>query len=215
MLLDLFLIGLVITLEPIPLTAMILLLSAERGAMKGLGFIIGWFGSLVAIVAAVILIVDGKPPRPHTNPSTAALVVKLVIGLGLLLVAARRRRRRDRPRKPPTWMAKLNGISFAASAGLGVLLQPWPLVAAGVATVTEAKLTNAGEYVLIFAFCVLGSASLLAMELYAVFSPDAARARLDAIRNWIDTHRDQVIVVLSLLLGLYLMGKSIYGLVTG
>ena len=41
MLLDLFLIGLVVTLEPIPLSAFILLLAAERGLLKGLGFVIG------------------------------------------------------------------------------------------------------------------------------------------------------------------------------
>ena len=51
MILDLFLIGLVVTLEPIPLTAMILLLAAERGLMKGLGFTLGWLLTLVGIVA--------------------------------------------------------------------------------------------------------------------------------------------------------------------
>ena len=42
MVLNLLLIGLAITLEPFPLTAFILVLSAEKGIWKGLAFILGW-----------------------------------------------------------------------------------------------------------------------------------------------------------------------------
>ena len=52
MLLDLFVIGLGITLEPLQNIAMILILGAERGIIKGLWFILGWLGSLTVIVAA-------------------------------------------------------------------------------------------------------------------------------------------------------------------
>jgi threonine/homoserine/homoserine lactone efflux protein len=58
-LLDLFLIGLVVNLEPIPLSAMILLLAAERGVRKGAGFVLGWLLTLVVIVAATVLATDG------------------------------------------------------------------------------------------------------------------------------------------------------------
>ena len=39
--------------------------------------------------------------------------------------------------------------------------------------------------------------------------PDFAR-----LRNWLDTHTDQVIIIVSLGLGLWLVGKSVYLLVT-
>jgi len=48
------------------------------------------------------------------------------------------------------------------------------------------------------------------MELYAVFSPEASKRRLDGLRNWIDTHRDQAIIVLSLIIGFWLVGDSTY-----
>jgi hypothetical protein len=40
--LDLVLIGLAITLEPLPLTAFLLVLASERGVRKGAAFIFGW-----------------------------------------------------------------------------------------------------------------------------------------------------------------------------
>jgi hypothetical protein len=100
MVLDLLLIGLAITLEPFPLTAFILLLSAEKGTMKGLAFILGWLACLVAVIAAVVLTTGGVPPKPQTAPSTAVLAVKLTLGVALILLAVRQRRRMGRPRKP-------------------------------------------------------------------------------------------------------------------
>jgi hypothetical protein len=62
-------------------------------------------------------------------------------------------------------------------------------------------------------FCVLATSSFLYLELYAAFAPAAAGARLTRLRTWLDTHRDQVIIGISLLLGFWLAGKSIYLLV--
>jgi threonine/homoserine/homoserine lactone efflux protein len=212
--LDLLLIGLAITLEPFPVTAFILILSAEQGTRKGLAFILGWLACLIVVIAAVVLVTGGNPPRPSTAPSTAALAVKLALGVVLILFAVRQWRRMGRPRKPPTWMARLDRLSLWAAAGLAAFLQPWALVAAGAATVTQAKLSGAVDYLVLMLFVLLATASFLYLELYAAFAPAAAGARLERLRKWLDTHRDQVIIVLSLLVGFWLAGKSIYLLVT-
>ena len=213
MVLDLMLIGLGITLEPFPLTGFILILSAEKGTRKGLAFILGWLACLVLVIAAVVLVTGGKPPAPSTAPSTAVLAVKLSLGVVLILVAARQWRRMGSPRKPPAWMARLDRLSLWTAAGLAAFLQPWTLVAAGAATVVQAKLSGPASYLTLLLFCLLATSSFLYLELYAAFSPASAGARLKALRTWLDTHRDQVIIVISLLLGFWLAGKSIYLLV--
>jgi hypothetical protein len=208
--LDLVIIGLAITLEPLTLVAFILILASEKGTRKGLAFILGWLACLVVVVAAVVLVTGGKPPQPSTAPSTAALVVKAVLGVVLILFGLRQRRRMGRPRKPPTWMARLDHLSPWAAAGLGVFLQPWTLVAAGAATVVQAKLSSAADYLTLVLFCLLATSSFLAMELYAAFAPAAASARLGQMREWIDGHKDQAIIVGSLVVGFWLAGHSIY-----
>ena len=62
MVFDLLLIGLAITLEPFPVTGFILLLTAERGSIKGLAFILGWLACLVAVIALVFLATGNQPP---------------------------------------------------------------------------------------------------------------------------------------------------------
>ena len=214
MTLDLLLIGLGITLEPFPLTAFILVLSAEKGTWKGLAFILGWLACLVVVIAAVIVTTGNNPPAPQTVPSDAALAVKLAAGVVLILIAVRQQRRMGRPRKPPAWMTRLDQLSLLGAAGLAAFLQPWTLVAAGAATITEAKLGTAGSYLVLILFCLLATSSFLYLELYATFASGKAAARLERMRKWLDSHQDQVIIAICLLLGLWLAGKSIYLLVS-
>jgi threonine/homoserine/homoserine lactone efflux protein len=214
MVLDLMIIGLAIALEPITIVAFILILGADQGVRKGLAFILGWMACLVVVIAAVVLLTGGNPPRPSTAPSTVALAVKALLGAVLIWVAFRQRRRMGRPRKQPGWMKRLDRLSLWAAVGLGVFLQPWSLVAAGAATVVQAKLSTAGDWLALVLFCLLATSVFLAMEHYAAFAPEAASVRLGQMRTWIDGHTDQAIVVLSLVVGCWLLGNSIYLIVT-
>ena len=59
-------------------------------------------------------------------------------------------------------------------------------------------------------FCVLASSSYLGLESYAAFWPSRSQPFLARFRAWMDTHTDQLIIVGSLVLGFWLIGKSIY-----
>lgn len=214
MVLDLLVIGLGIAIEPFPLASFILVLSAEKGIWKGLAFILGWLACLVVVIAAVFVATGNSPPKPQTVPSTAVLAVKLALGLVLILIALHTKRREDRPRKPPAWMGRLDRISLLSVAGLAAFLQPWTLVAAGAATVAQAKLATADSYLALVIFCVLATSGYLYLELYMSFAGAKAGARLTRLRDWLNTHQDQVIITVCLLLGFWLVGKSIYLLVS-
>ena len=97
---------------------------------------------------------------------------------------------------------------------LAPTLQPWALIGAGAATVVEAKLSSWESFLALFGFCVLASASYLAMEIYAGFWPSQSQAFLARFRTWMETRTDQVIIVGSLILGFWLIANSIYLIVT-
>jgi hypothetical protein len=217
MFLNLVILGVVITLEPIPLTTFILLLASTRGVRKGAAFIVGWVLSLVIVIASTILVTGDNPPKPSTVPSVAALVVKLIIGLALLGVAVRQRRRMGGERKPkkvPKWQTGIDNMSLWFAFGLGPLTQPWGLLAVGVAVIVEAKVSSWESYIALFLFAAVATSSFIALEILAGVRPEQAQATIARIRTWIDSHTDQVIIVLSLVLGVWLVGSSIYYLVT-
>jgi hypothetical protein len=211
--LTLLLIGVVIALDPLPLTGFLVVLPSERGVRKGAAFVFGWLVSLGVVVTITVLATGNNPPKPKTAPSLASLAVKVAIGAVLLVIAVRHRRKMGqpkKPKKPPKWQTSVDKMSPWFAMGLAPALQPWGLIAAGAATVTAAKLSSWESYLALFGFCLLASASYLAMEIYAAVRPEQSQALLARIRKWIDSHTDQAIIWGSLILGFWLIANSLY-----
>jgi threonine/homoserine/homoserine lactone efflux protein len=217
---DLILLGLAIAFDPLPLTTFMVVLPAKQGVRKGAAFVFGWLVSLAIVVAATVLATGNNPPRPHTSPATTALAVRIAIGVVLVAAAIRQWRRMRRPKKPkkpkkpPKWQEHVDHMSVWFAMGLAPVVQPWVLIGAGAATVVEAKLSNWASDLALAAFCVLASSSYLALEIYAGFRPAQSQAFPVRFRAWMDTHTDQVIIAGSLLLGLWLIAKSSYLIIT-
>ena len=213
MLLDLALIGVAIALDPLPLTAFLVVLPSKRGAVKGAAFVFGWLVSLAIVVAVTVLATGNNPPQPNTAPSLASLAVKIALGVVLVVIAVRHIRARSKPKppkKPPKWQEHVDSMSPWFALALAPTLQPWVLIGAGAATVVEAKLSSWESFLALFLYCVLASSSYLAMEIYAMVRPSHSQALLARFRSWIDAHTDQVIIGGSLIIGLWLIAKDIY-----
>ena len=213
MVLNLLVIGLAIAVDPLPLTAFIVVLPSKHGVSKGAAFLFGWLVSLAIVVTVTVLATGNNPPKPNTVPSLASLAVKILIGTLLVLIAVRQRRRLRRPKKPkkpPKWQENVDNMSPWFTMVLAPALQPWTLIAAGAATVVEAKLSSRGSYLAPIGFCVVASASYIAMEICAGFKPDQSQAFLARFRTWMETHTDQAVIVGCLLLGFWLIASSIY-----
>src|SRR5206468_5524462 len=195
--LNLVLIGLAVTLDPLPLTAFLVVLPSKRGARKGAAFVFGWLVSLAIVVTITVLATGNNPPKPSTAPSLAALAVKIALGAVLVLIAVRRIRASGRPKppkKPPKWQEHVDNMSPWFALGLAPALQPWVLIGAGAATVVEAKLSSGQSFLALVLYCVLASSSYLAMEIYAVSRPGQSQELLARFRTRIDTHTDQMII---------------------
>ena len=213
MVLNLLLIGLAVTLDPLPLTAFIIVLPAKGGVRKGAAFVFGWLVSLAIVVTITVLATGNNPPKPSTAPSLAALAAKIALGAVLVVIAVRHIRARGRPKppkKPPKWQEHVDSMSPWFAMALAPTLQPWALIAAGAATVVEAKLSSWQSFLALFLYCVLASASYLFLEIYTAVQPAKSLALMGRFRTWVDTHTDQVIIVGSLLIGFWLIGDSLY-----
>jgi hypothetical protein len=210
---NLMLIGLAVALDPLPLTAFLIVLPSKRGTVKGAAFVFGWLVSLAAVVTITVLGTGNNPPKPATVPSLASLAIRIALGLVLVRIAIKHIRGRGQPKppkKPPKWEEHVDTMSPWFAMVLAPTLQPWVLIGAGAATVVEAKLSSWQSYLALFLYCVVASSSYLTMEIYAVVRPAESQALLARSRAWIDNHTDQAIIVGSLLIGLWLIANSIY-----
>jgi hypothetical protein len=211
------LIGLAVALDPLPLTAFLIVLPSERGTVKGAAFVFGWLVSLAIVVTVTVLATGNNPPKPATAPSLAALAIKIALGVVLVRIAIRHIRARGRPKppkKPPKWQAHVDSMSPWFALALAPTLQPWVLIGAGAATVVEAKLSSWQSFLALGLYCVLASSSYLAMEIYAVARPAHSQALLARCRTWIDSHVDQAVIVASLIIGFWFIADSLYLIVS-
>ena len=217
MVLNLVLIGVAIALDPLPLTAFLVVLPSRRGLVKGAAFVFGWLVSLAAVVAITVAATGNNPPRPATVPSLASLAIKIALGAVLVRIAVRRIRARSRPKppkRPPKWQEHVDAMSPWFALGLAPALQPWVLIGAGAATVVEAKLSSWESFLALGLYCLLASSSYLAMEIYAVARPDQSQALLIRCRAWVDSRIDQVIIAGCLIIGFWFIGDSLYLIVS-
>ncbi|WP_232542902.1 GAP family protein [Streptomyces sp. QHH-9511] len=181
------------------------------------------------MTAAVLLPTGGQPPPPGSPPSVAALVSTLLIGMGLVIYGERRRRRNRRatgapartgvPTAPPSASSApsaespAEGVTVRSAGVLAVLLQPWGMVGAAAATIVQADLSRGTSIAALAFFCLLATSTLLAMELYVVSSPETARRTLLGLRERLLRRKEPAVVLLCLLLGLWLVGRSLYRLI--
>ena len=65
--LNLVLIGLAVTLDPLPLTAFLVVLQSKRGVRKGAAFTFGWLASLAIVVTITVAATGNNPPKSSTG----------------------------------------------------------------------------------------------------------------------------------------------------
>jgi hypothetical protein len=210
---NLMLIGIAVALDPLPLTAFLVVLPSQRGVLKGAAYVFGWLVSLAIVVTITVTATGNDPPKPATVPSLAALAIKIVLGVVLVRIAVRHIRARSQPRppkKPPKWQTHVDSMSPWFAMALAPTLQPWVLIGLGAATVVEAKLSSWQSFLALALYCVLASSSYLAMEIYAVVRPAQSQALLVRCKTWVDSHIDQAIIIGSLVIGLWFIADSLY-----
>lgn len=211
------LIGLAITLEPIPFTAFALVLASSRGTSKAAFFIVGWVLSLTVVIALTLAATGNNPPRSGTVPSQAALAIRIAIGVALLCIALRRKRmmgRTRKPKDPPRWQAGVDHMSPLFALVLAILVQPWGLIAAGAAVITGAELDSWRSTLAFAYYLVLSVGTYLAVEFYALARPERTQELIVSVRMWIAGHTDEMIIIISVVLGIWLVVDSIYLLAT-
>lgn len=116
-----------IAISPIPIIAMVLMLTSSKARANGPAFIVGWLLGL-GIVGAIMLIIAGQGGSGGGGQGTpAAWESWLKIALGVLLLWDAVAEFRARPRgedepKMPKWMATVDKTTPVAAVGLGALL---------------------------------------------------------------------------------------------
>jgi threonine/homoserine/homoserine lactone efflux protein len=208
-----------VALSPVPIIAVIMMLSTPKARSNGPAFAVGWVLGLVVVSVVVVLLASGADD-PDSGSSTAVDWVKVVIGALFLLLAAGQWRKRPTPGtepEMPKWMSSINGFTAGKSLGLGALLsganpKNLALTLAASATIAQAGLSGGETTVTIVAFVIIGSATVAGPVLFYLFAPAKAAGPLESIKQFMADHNAVIMMVVLLVLGVKLLGQGVGGL---
>jgi threonine/homoserine/homoserine lactone efflux protein len=208
-----------VALSPVPIIAVILMLSTERARVTGSAFAVGWVIGVVA-VSVVVLLLAGPSDDPDSGSSTAVDWVKIALGAIFLLLGLQQWRHRPRPGETaqmPTWMATVDQFTAGKAGGLGVVLSAvnpknLALTIAAMAGVAQAGLSAGQDVVAIVVFVVIASLTVAGPVVAYLLMGRRVQHALDSVKDWMTDNNATIMFVLFLVLGMKMLGDGIAGL---
>ena len=209
-----------IAVSPIPVIAVVLMLTSHRARVNGPVFVLGWLVGL-AVVGAIVLAITG-PDAASTSggPATWVSWLKIVLGVLLGLVAARQFRSRphgDGEPAMPKWMASIDQTKPPAAFGLAAALSganPKNLLLAigGGAAIAQTGIGTGQQIIAYAVFAVIGSLGVaLPVVIYFALGDRSAKL-LAGLKDWMTEHNAVIMSVLCVIIAAKLIGDGISGL---
>ena len=208
-----------IALSPIPIIAVVLMLTSRKARVNGPVFVLGWLIGL-GVVGAIVLALAGQGGASTSgSPATWVSWVKVALGILLLLVAVRQFRSRphegDEPQMPK-WMTTIDKTSPLAALGLAAALSganPKNLLLAvgGAAAIAQTGISGSQQAI---AYAVFAAVATLGVGIPVViyFAMGARSGKLLAgLKNWMSQHNAVIMTVLCVIIAAKLIGDGISG----
>jgi hypothetical protein len=209
-----------VALSPVPVIAVVLMLTTRRARVNGPLFVLGWLAGLAAVGAIVLSVAGPAGASSSGAPATWVSWVKVALGALLLLVAARQFRARPRNGQRaelPKWMARVDDIRPLSACGLAALLagaNPKNLLLAvgGAASIAQTGISGGGQAVAYLVFALVGTLGVgIPVGIYFTLGPRADKP-LNGVKEWMAEHNAVIMSVLCLVIGAKLIGDAISGL---
>ncbi len=209
-----------IAISPIPIIAVVLILTTPRARVNGPAFILGWLLGLGVIGAIVLAIADPAKASSSGAPATGVSWLKIALGVLLLLVAVRQFRGRPHDQEQaamPNWMGAIDNFKPLAAVGTGALLagaNPKNLLLAvgGAATIAQTGIAAAQQAIAYVIFAVIATIGVGAPVGIYFAMGNRSQDILGRLKDWMGQHNAVIMSVLCLIIGAKLIGDAISAL---
>ena len=207
-----------VAIDPLPIVAVILMLSTPKATTNSVTFLGGWLLGLLVVSGAVLLLGGfGTVKTGGSGDSTIAGIIKLFLGLLLLLLALWRWRTwlgKEEEAKMPRWMVAIGRFGPVKSVGMaalrsGINSKNLALTLTTVSTIVAAGISTGSQMVWLAVFVVLGSITVTAPIIFYHLMRHRAEYDLNRIKNWLIANNDTIVTVLLIVFGAKLLGEGI------
>jgi threonine/homoserine/homoserine lactone efflux protein len=205
-----------VALNPFPIIAIVLLLSAGSSRRSAAAFAFGWVLGLTALTT-LALFISTRTEETDGSSSVGLDVLQVVLGVALLALAWRKwqgRPRRGEEVVAPKWMNSLNSLgprrALTLGAGLaGVNPKNFAFIVSATASITDLSESRHDIVLAGAVFVLLGSIAVLGLLLFSVIGGTKAEAPLEDIKSFMLANNAVIIMVVLLILGVKVLGDGL------
>jgi hypothetical protein len=208
-----------VALSPVPIIAVVVLLTSSRARSLGPVFVLGWWLGLV-VVGAIVLMVVG-PSGAGSSGQRTRWVSWVMIVLGVLLLVGAMRRLRGRSgggeEAPlPAWMRAIDRLKPPVVLGGGVVLggvrpKSLLLVVGGAAAIAQTGIAGGQQAIAYAVFAVIATMGVAVPVVIYFAMGTRSGELLGRLKGWMGRN-NAVIVTVVLVIGVTLIGDGIGGL---
>ena len=209
-----------VALSPIPIIAVVVLLTSSRARSLGPVFVLGWLLGLV-VVGAIVLVVVGPSGAGSSGQRTRWVSwVMIVLGVLLLVAAVRHLRGRTRGGEEvplPAWMGAIDRLNPAVVLGGGVVLggvrpRSLLLVVGGAVAIAQTGIAGGQQAIAYAVFAVIATIGVAVPVVIYFAMGERSAELLGRLKGWMRRHNAVILAVVLLVIGVTLIGDGIGGL---
>lgn len=207
-------------LVPLYPIVVLLLLQSQGGLLKAVAFVAG--SLTVRLTQGVLFgLVFEAAAEAHPEDGLGLIVATLLLVVGLLLLVTafkKWRKQADPDDPPPKWMAALGGLSALKAIGAGavyvlVAVKQWVFTLSAIGVIGQAELVGAAGAGMYLLFVLATQILVLPPILAFAVAPRHATKPLQSAQAFLERHNRTIVVVVSLVFGIWFLFKGISGLV--
>lgn len=207
-------------LVPLQIIILILLLTSEKqGPLKAIAFVLGMTVTRLAQGLLFGLVLTGGSGDPADAAGVPWIKSTVLLILGVLLLSTAYKywtKEPDPDAPPPKWMAMLDGITpvraFLFGAGfILIAVKLWVFILGAISVIGEAPLGQREAVSTFLWFILLAQSLLIIPILIRLLVPAQASRLLGAFGDWLERYNRQIMIVVSLVFGLYFLYRGVTG----
>jgi threonine/homoserine/homoserine lactone efflux protein len=208
--------GVGVAVSPVPIIAIVLMLSTPRARSNGPAFLIGWMVGLALAGTIVLVIAGAADASENGEPATWVSYLKVLLGLLLLLFVVRQWHSRDAQKDTPKWMQAIDTFTPVKAAGVAVVLaavnpKNLLLTVAAATAIAQSDIDGSQEAIALAVFVVIGTLGVGApLAVYFALGRRSAEV-LERLKSWMSANNAAIMAVLLLVIGAKLVGDGISG----
>lgn len=209
--------GLGAAVSPMMIVATTILATLKQGARKVFTFGLGEFVALGGVSVAAVFAAHGADVAAEPTRSTGGMALRLILGLLLWYLAWRTYTSRPAPGEEPAAVQRFNALDqmsyrkvFGLGFGMGLLnLKNLPLAISVATAVVQTGGGTTLSVIGMMIFAAIGCSLVLAPGVIVLAAPATSERLLGRLRKFMVDNNTAIMMVLYILLGASLIGKTL------